>query len=82
DAGDYLDRIRLIGWSAYDTNATIADFDHDTLNGTGTGEFTHDVSPDATVGGTYERVLIYLNVVATNAYDFDISYVQVEYYYT
>ena len=80
DSSDYLDRSRMFGMSGTATQTTLVDIDHNTVHGTGVGTFTYGHA-NQTIGGTYKRVLYYLNVFSTTANEFDFTTIEVEYYY-
>lgn len=76
DAGDYIDNAYLKKWTAYGTSSTEQT---DATNRTSAAEvefsFTAEDLSDA------KRVVVQVDVVATDANDLDISYVLVQYYY-
>lgn len=79
DEGDELDRLRWYGYSAYDTETNFLDtgagLDEDTPS-----DYTWDHA-DTQIGGVYKRIILSMKFIGTNAFDFDVYYVLVEYYY-
>ncbi len=78
DANDYLDHFNLVG---AEDEAAANTIEGDATNRTAAGIYTTDIA-DVTIGGVFESIHIYYDVVATTAGQFDISWVQLEYYYT
>lgn len=77
DANDYIDRYRLLGWSDYGTIAALID-DNTDLDFAQEYIYGH---ANKTVGGIYERIILFFESVSTSGAALDISFVQVEYYY-
>ena len=77
DAGDYLTRIRLFGWTAYD--AAITTIFNDATDKIAAAELDYDFAAEDM--SSYRRILIFINFFATNVNDFQINYVRVKYYY-
>lgn len=75
DAGDYLDNV-IVGGIVYNTVTTI---NSDTTNRTAANTYTYDFAPaDAS---SYDSVALRLQVIATNAGDFNLTSVELECYY-
>ena len=72
--------MRLFGWSDHTTSAALVD-DGTNVGAGGAEEKTYGHA-DQTIGGTYERVMYYINCQNNGARDLRISYLQTEYYYT
>jgi hypothetical protein len=77
DGGDYINRIRWIGWSDHDSSTTEID---DLNNKTTVATHTYGHA-DFTVGGVYKWIGLSIATVLTNAGDFNMSFAQFEYYY-
>ena len=77
DATDYIDRYRLFAWSAHDIFTTLIT---DNTNYNSAQEVIYDHA-DKTIGGIYERILLYFDCITATLDELQISYVQVEYYY-
>ena len=83
DANDFIDRVRLLGWSAHDTSNDEYDLNPAALNSIAEWKMTEGGRgfTTKTLGGTYESAIVLLNNSITTAGDLDISGVFVEYYY-
>lgn len=80
DNDDYLDRIRAFGMSNAGTQTTLLDIDHNMVHGWVTGTFT-DNHADVLIGGVYRRLVYYLEVNSNTLGHFDMTALEVEYYY-
>lgn len=77
DADDYLNRLRIFGYSGSVSQTTLVD---DGTNRTTNGVFTYGHA-DQTIGGSYFRAQFYLEVFSTTANQFDFYAIEFEYYY-
>ena len=78
DANDYVTRTRMFGWSDFETSATL----HTNATDKKTEALITENMADTTIGGVYERVMVYIETVSTDAAQIALSFCQVEYYYT
>jgi len=76
DAGDYLDRVRLVQWTAYSTISVKLD---DGTNRTTPEEYDYDFAAVDFSGS--KTNIVFLDCFATNAGDLNIAFVEVKYYY-
>lgn len=79
DANNYIDSIRIVGWTDYQTYSYLATYNTNIIT---PSEVIWDFS-DIIVGGNYERIAIRIETYVTAGIGgaLDISYIQMEFHY-